>query len=131
MKLEEHQKRLKESLDVIEDCIQKGALERQRNIGFNVSAAAVDMLEMLLHTKNLISPGVIIKHDWFSSTNKINEKIQPDFPNKKEILNLMHDIETKRNILCYGKTQKLEIIQETLQKFNILKNIFKELNIHE
>ena len=56
MKNEEHVRNIKESLSIIEECIEKGLLERQRNIGFNTSAASVDMLELLLHKKSLIDP---------------------------------------------------------------------------
>ncbi len=131
MKPESHKERLLESLKVLEECIEKGVLERQRNIGFNTSAAAVDMLELLLHKHNLIDPGFIVKHDWFNSERKVKEKLNFEFHNKKEILTLMCSIENKRNILCYGKSQKLEIIQEVLKEFNILRNIFKEAGIDE
>ena len=39
MRNEEHLRNIKESLDIIEESIKKGLLERQRNIGFNTSAA--------------------------------------------------------------------------------------------
>lgn len=131
MKIDSHRERLIESLKVIEECIEKGVLERQRNIAFNTSAAAVDMLEMLLHKLNLIDPGFVVKHDWFNSERKVNEKLSFEFQNKKEIIRLMCSIKSKRNILCYGKTQKIEIIQELLHEFNILKNIFKDLGVIE
>jgi len=63
MKIESHYKSLKESLELIEESVQKGILERQRTIGFHCSAAAVDMLEIFLHKSRLIEPGAIIKHD--------------------------------------------------------------------
>ena len=49
MKIEYHKDRLKESLKVIGESIEKGLLERQRNIGFNTSAASADMLEIFFH----------------------------------------------------------------------------------
>ena len=131
MKLEEHKQKLRESLDVIDDSVEKGVLTRQRNIGFNLSAAAVDLLEMMLHKHNLIDPGFVVKHEWFNSDRKLSEKFDFDFPKKKEIFGLMHAIESKRNMLCYGKTQKLEVIQEALHDFQVLRNLFKELGINE
>ena len=52
-----------------------------------------------------------------------------DFSRKEEILALIMKIEEKRNILCYGKPQKIEAIQEVLSQFNKLKSIFKEAGL--
>jgi hypothetical protein len=89
------------------------------------------MLEILLHKKSLIDPGFVVKHDWFDSKKKIEEKFPFDFPNKKEIFELMFRIESKRNLLCYGKPQKEEVILELLQEFNKLKEKFKEAGLDE
>ena len=131
MKPETHLKNLKESIEVIEESIGKGLLERQRNIGFNTSAASADMLEILLHKKSLIDPGSTIKHEWLKSKNKIQDKLPFDFPNKKEILELVFKIEEKRDTLCYGKPQKTEIIQEVINNFNKLRKLFKEGGLDE
>lgn len=131
MKIEDHWKNLKESLEVLGDSIEKGLIERQRTIGFNASAAATDMLEILLHQKSLIDPGFVVKHDWFNSRRKLEEKFHFDFPSKKEILELMFKIEEKRNILCYGKPQKVELIEKTILDFNQLKDKFKEAGLNE
>ena len=93
-------------MDVIEECVEKGLMERQRTIGFSASAACADMLEILLHKHSLIDPGFTIKHEWLKSKNKIKEKFPFDFPSKNELLNLIFKIEEKRDILCYGKPQK-------------------------
>ncbi len=131
MKIEDHLKNLNESLEIIEESIEKGLVERQRNIGFNVSAACVDMLEIFLHKKSLIDPGFIIKHEWFKSKNKIDEKFPFGFSQKKEIFELINKIEEKRNILCYGKPQKIELIKEVVDNFNKLKHKFKEVGLNE
>ncbi len=131
MRIEDHLRNLQESLQVIEESIEKGLVERQRNIGFNTSAACADMLEILLHKNNLIDPGFVIKHDWLKSKNKTNEKFSFNFPQKESILSLIFTIEEKRNILCYGKPQKVEFIQEIVNNFNSLKQIFREVGINE
>lgn len=131
MKIESHLKNLKESIEVIEESIEKGLVERQRNIGFNASAACIDMLEMLLHKNNLIDPGFIIKHEWFRSANRLKEKFPFDFPKKSEIISLISKIEEKRDVLCYGKPQKIDAIQEVLDDFNTLKKKFKEAGLNE
>ena len=129
MKTETHLRNLKESLAVLEECIEKGLVDRQRTIGFSTSAACADMLEILLHEKNLIDPGFIINHEWLKSKNRIKEKFPFEFPMKKEILDLIFKIEEKRNILCYGKPQEVEVIQEILNNFNKLRKIFREVGI--
>ena len=125
MKIEDHIRNLRESLQVIEESIEKGLLDRQRNIGFNASAASADMIEIFLHKNNLIDPGFVVKHDWLASKNKIKEKFPFDFPNKQEILELASKIEEKRNTLCYGKPQRIELLQETINNLNKLKTILK------
>lgn len=130
MKIEDHYKNVKESLEVLEECIEKGLVARQRTIGFNASAASADLLEILLHKFNLIDPGFVVKHEWFKSKNKIEEKFPFDFPHKKEILELIFTIEEKRNLLCYGKPQPAETIQEVMNAFNHLKAILKEEGVN-
>ena len=84
------------------------------------------MLEIFLHKNNLINPGAIIKHDWFSSSRKANEKLSFDFKNKEKIINLLVDIEAKRNILCYGKPQPVETISSVIESYNKIKSILRE-----
>lgn len=131
MKIDTHLKNLRESLEVIEESIEKGLVKRQRNIGFNTSVACVDMLEILLHKHYLIDPGFVIKHEWFRSKNKIKEKFPFDFPYKMELMGLISKIEEKRDILCYGKPQKIEVIQEVIADFNKLKKKFMEAGLNE
>ena len=131
MKIESHFERLKESLDLIKESIEKGIIWRQRTIGFNTSVASADMLEILLHNKSLIDPGFMIKHEWLKSKNKIEEKLPFDFSRKKEIIDLMFKIEEKRNLLCYGKPQKEIVVQDVINNFNKLKNIFKKEGVNE
>lgn len=133
MKIEKHLKNLKESIDVLEECIKKRDLtERQRTIGFHISAVSVDLLEIYLHKKNLIGPGMQIKHDWFTSKKKIESRIPFTFPNKAEILELMTEIENKRNMFCYGVPQEKETIKEAIFLFQKLKKNFEQLGVrHE
>jgi len=129
MNIDKHKERLKESLQVIEESVNTGILNRQRTIGFSVSAASADLFEIYLHQNNLVDPGFIVKHEWFKSKNKLEEKFPFDFTYKKEIFAIMHGIETKRNALCYGIPQKEEIIQKILFDFSKLKDLFKKNGI--
>jgi hypothetical protein len=125
MKIEDHLRNIRESLEVIKESIEKGVLDRQRNIGFNVSVAATEMLEVFLHNKNLINPGTTLKHEWFASLNNAKERLKFDFEDKERIFNLLNEIEVKRNLLCYGKPQETELIESYLELFNKIKSLFE------
>ncbi|MBU0962378.1 MAG: hypothetical protein KKD48_00580 [Nanoarchaeota archaeon] len=131
MNIESHLKNLKESLEEIENSIKIGIERRQRTIGFHTSVAGCDMLEILLHKLNLIDSGFAVKHDWFNSKRKIAEKINIDFPKKNDILDIMYEIETNRNLLCYGKIRDKEIANKVIFLFNKLKKIFMEAGLDE
>ncbi|MBI2584115.1 MAG: hypothetical protein HYW25_05590 [Candidatus Aenigmarchaeota archaeon] len=131
MRIEAHRRNLKESTMTLRESVERGLMERQRNVGFHTSAGMCDMLEMLLHEKNLIDPGSSIKHEWFSSRKAVDERLPFDFPMKNEIIEMMMRIESKRNILCYGKQQTEEFIQEAIDDFNLLVSKFKEAGLHE
>ena len=127
MLIESHLEVLRESTRKIQEAVQQGLTLNQRTLGFHSSAAAIDMLEIIFHQKNLIDPGFVIKHEWFNSPKRIKEKFPFDFPQKEEILSLMCDIETARNKLCYGKKQTEEMLEEVVNLFNQLTKIFLEV----
>jgi hypothetical protein len=129
MNIPKHYERLNESIEVIDECISKDIIKRQRTIGFSCSVASSDMLEIFLHKKELIDSGFMLKHEWFKSKNKINEKLYFNFENKDEILNLMMKIEEKRNSLCYGAPKEENEVKDVIMNFNKLKNIFKQLGV--
>ena len=129
MNLEKHKQRLKESLEVIDESITKGIMERQRTLGFSVSAACADMFEMLLHKNKLIDPGFIVKHEWFKSKNKIKDKFPFEFTNKTKIIGLIKFIETRIDPLCYGTPKPESYIKEVIIKFNELKSLFIEQGV--
>ncbi len=126
MNIDAHRRALKESMEEIRQAVQKGIEKRQRTIGFHCSAAAVDMIEIYLHEENLIGPGTSLKHDFFASANKARAKL-PHFNKKEKIISLVSDLESKRNILVYGKQQKRDDIEKYLEIFNSIKEIMQEL----
>ncbi|MBI2676070.1 MAG: hypothetical protein HYX24_06435 [Candidatus Aenigmarchaeota archaeon] len=129
MNRETHKRNIMESVEVIRECIDKGVEKRQRTIGFHCSSAATDMLELFLHENNLIDPGANIKHDYFSSIRKAEEKLNFEFPNKQKIIKLLVEIENKRNLLCYGKPQEKEEIEKYIELFNTSKSVFEKAGI--
>ncbi len=128
MNIGSHRRALRESLEEIRESIRRGMTERQRTIGFHCSVAAADMLEIYLHQKGLIDPGATIKHDIFSSERKALEKL-PEFDDMKKIVKLMVSLENKRNMLCYGKPQTEESMEDFIQTFNKIKGIFESIGV--
>ncbi len=124
MKLETHYANLRESVEEIEEAIKKGITKKQRTIGFHASAAAADIYEIILHQKNLITSGFLVKHNWFAAKNKIKIKLPYDFPEKDEIIKLITIIEEERNKLCYGSPRSEEEIKKVIDAFNKLKAKF-------
>jgi hypothetical protein len=129
MNIEGHRRAVRESLEEIKEAVQKGVMERQRTIGFHCSVAAADMLEMFLHEQNLIDPGTTIKHEFFASVRKAEERLPAEFPEKDVIIGLMVELESKRNALCYGRPQPKENIEQYLLTFNKLRRVFDRLGV--
>ena len=135
--VEEHKKKINEHLEEIEDAIDQGIENKPITIGFHCSACSIQLLELYLHILNKIPIGKIIKHDWFKRPQE-DQKIQPlierklevQFPNKKEIYDLIYTMEDDRNILMYGKATEKQIktVLETFQKLKkiLLKEFSKE-----
>jgi len=129
MNIEGHRRAIRESLEEIKEAVQKGLIERQRTIGFHCSVAAADMLEIFLHGQNLIDPGTTIKHEFFASARKAEERIPVEFPEKETIIELMVELESRRNALCYGRPQPKENIEQYLLSFNKLRRVFDRLGV--
>ncbi len=129
MRIESHLKGLKESIEEIRSAIARGIENKQKTIGFHCSSASVDMVEIYLHSKNLVSPGFQLKHNDFGSESMASEKLNFEFRNKAEVTKLMVEIEKKRNILCYGRQQAREILEEYLEIFNRLKDKMEKMGV--
>ncbi len=123
MKLEGHIQKLKEHTAGLEWGV------RQNNgsaVGFHASAGSVELLSIMLHKLELISPGFQVNHTWFRSRSVMNAKFNFDFPKKAEIMDTMEEIEDLRNPLCYGRQEpgKIELITE---RFHGLRRIAEEI----
>lgn len=127
MNLDAHYANLRESIEEIEQAIKRGVVNRQRTIGFHTSAAAADMYEIILHKKDLITTGFMVKHDWFAAKNKVKAKLHFEFSEREEILPLISAIEMERNKLCYGRPASEETILKVLDLFQRLKKKFADM----
>ena len=129
MRSDEHIASVRESLQVIKEAIQIGIGQRQRTIGFHCSAAAVDILELYLHERDAISPGKVIKHDFFTSERKAKSKLPEQFDEKEQIIALLVRLEEKRNSLCYGKLKPKEDVENYLTLFRKIREFFDQRGV--
>jgi len=124
--IEEHKKIVKEFLDDINEKIKADLLvERQKIIGFSASEAAVNLLAVFLHKKNVVEPGLNLNHRYFSSLKMAENAFNIDFPNKSKILNLLVNQESYRNKLCYGKEKEADIVNSAVKNLFELKNLIE------
>ena len=130
--IEEHKRRIKEHLELINDAIDKGIKQRPVTIGFHCSSCSVELLQVYLHKINAISTGKVVKHNWFERPQK-NQKIAPmierklavHFADKEKIYDYLYTIEESRDNLIYGKTTKTQI-ELVLKNFLMVKEILYE-----
>lgn len=129
MKLEEHEKAYKEHKENVDRAIDEGIEENQRNLGYNISQGSVELFAIYLHNLHLIQgSGDQFDHRVFKSKNLTEKKIPSEFPARREILEIMKNIEIERNSLCYGSRKSKERIEKSIKDFQKLRMIInKEL----
>lgn len=123
MRVDEHKKALEEHERNIRRCVDNGIAENQRNLGYNVSQASVEMLSIYLLKLNVVQVSVNFDHRIFKHAKSIKEKFPFDFPEKTKILGLMRKIEEKRSMLCYGKRKPENEVTVMLEIYGGLKGI--------
>ena len=129
MQVKDHVANIQESLGEIEEAVEQGLEKKQRSLGFHISVCSTEMVEVMLHKLKILKEERILKHNDFSSIRRANDILKFEFPRKKEIINLLVEIEKKRNILCYGKRKPKKDLEEFLELFNKLKaDVGDELN---
>ena len=131
MKIEFHLDRIRESLEMIEEAVTKGAATHQRTIGFHTSAAAVDLLHLYLSQQKLLTSGSQLLHQWFRSQKQARAHLSFDFPEKDRIIQLLYYIEKARDTLCYGRPCPLEEVREVLAHFNQFRELLRSLGVQE
>ena len=129
MKLDSHKASIKESMEELAAAVNRGVESRQKTIGFHCSSVAVNMLEIYLHSKNLIDPGFQLKHNDFGSEKMAYDKLPFAFENRENIVKLSVEIEKKRNTLCYGKQQPKVNIEKFMEAFSELKDLLSDMGV--
>ena len=129
---EVHREHIREHTQILAEAIAVGIEQRPATIGLHTSACAIDLLELYLHALEKITPGTMIKHEWFKapkpeqkSAPLAERKLGVVFPHNDEILSLMYLIEEERNKLIYGKPRS-HVIEAVLTAFKKLRTIISE-----
>ena len=126
MRIEEHKKALEEHERSVRRCIDDGIVDNQRNLGYNISQASIEMLSIYLLKLRLVPISVNFDHRTFKNSKSLKSLFPFDFPQKSKILDLMRKIEEKRNLLCYGKRKSIRDVEEMIRLYNELKEILVE-----
>ncbi|MBI2675803.1 MAG: hypothetical protein HYX24_05060 [Candidatus Aenigmarchaeota archaeon] len=125
---DEHIKSIKSLFRDVEDKIKAGTLvEMQKLVGFACSEAACDLFALMLHRKNLISPGFNVNHRFFASEKIASEKFSFDFPHKAKLLPLLVNQERFRSILCYGRERERQIVEDCIKAAYKIREIVEEI----
>lgn len=115
---------MQELVSDIEEKIRMNiATQRQKIIGFSASEASVNLFSILLHKKNLITPGFNVNHNFFSSSQRSLAYFPQEFQNKEEIMELLVRQEEYRVLLCYGKDKSGDTVNKAIKNFYKLKEI--------
>ncbi len=122
--VKEHIKNAKELLKDIDEKIRSDLIaERQKLIGFAASEISCDLFAVLLHKKNLVTPGFNVNHRFFASEKSARERFAYDFPKKNELLPLLIAQENYRNILCYGKSKERKTVEDAIKNLQKIKSL--------
>ncbi len=104
------------------------AVKRQKLVGFACSEASCEILSILLHKKNLITPGFNINHRFFASEKIAKRRFDFDFSEKNKIIPLLVKQDEYRTLLCYGKPKETKVVTDCIKNlFEIKKIIEKEV----
>ena len=132
MKSEEHRKALQEHLTNLNKAIDENIEENQRNIGFNVSQASVELFALYLHALYFIEgSGDQWDHRTFKNKKMLEQKVPFSFPEREKILPLMETIELERLLICYGKRKPKDRIEKMILAFRELQEIINKNMPHE
>lgn len=131
MLIENHKRRLRESLEAITWAIDRGAAGHQRTIGFHASTASVDLLNLFLHQEGLLDTSSDLNHRRLGSRKLAEAALPFDFPRKDELIPLLCTVENARDPLCYGRPRSEEDVEAALVAFGKAREIFRELRADE
>ncbi len=135
MRKERHEEVLKEVLDEIGSALNDkgGLVSHQRRLAFSLSLGAVNLLELHFHILNIMKEGSMIDHSWFKRNRKnVLEKLGKQVTSPidsikdiNEIVDIIRNIEERRDDLAYGAPATEDVLQNKINLFFKLKRILK------
>ncbi len=126
--IQEHEETVKELVDDINEKLRAGLLlKRQKLVGFAASEASTNLFAILLHKKELISPGFNVNHKFFASLKRANDVFKENFEKKNELLKLLVEQESFRDKLCYGKAKSEGLVNEAVKNLFELKSLIEKI----
>ena len=135
MRKERHEEVLKEVLDEIGSALNDkgGLVSHQRRLAFSLSPGAVNLLELHFHILNIMKEGSMIDHSWFKRNRKnVLEKLGKQVTSPidsikdiNEIVDIIRNIEERRDDLAYGAPATEDVLQNKINLFFKLKRILK------
>ncbi|MEK6950220.1 MAG: hypothetical protein AABX13_00660 [Nanoarchaeota archaeon] len=130
--LDVHKRKIAEHLKEINDAIDEGIEQKPVTIGLHTSLCAVQLLELYLHKKKLISTGKMIKHNWFERPKPgqkipplIERKLPVFFEDQQAIYESLYAIEEVRDNLVYGLGLPPQV-KQALDNFLRLKELLQK-----
>lgn len=125
---EEHKKTIRELINDINEKIRSDLiLERQKLIGFATSEISCNLFALLLHKKNIISPGFNVNHRFFVSEKAALNKFNFEFPEKNKLIQLLVSQEKHRILLCYGKEKDRKIVEKAIEIMHSIKALVENI----
>ena len=135
MRKERHEEVLKEVLDEIGSALNDkgGLVSHQRRLAFSLSLGTVNLLELHFHILNIMKEGSMIDHSWFKRNRKnVLEKLGKQVTSPidsikdiNEIVDIIRNIEERRDDLAYGAPATEDVLQNKINLFFKLKRILK------
>lgn len=133
MKRDKHDEILKEVLDEIETASKdkRGLVAHQRRLAFSLSLGAANLLELYFHKLDIAKEGSSINHVLFKrKKERISEGLERQItslinsiPKIDDIIQILIEIEKKRDDLAYGAPSTEKILQEKINLFFKLKEM--------
>lgn len=125
--IEEHVKSVKVLMKDVDDKVRADTIvEAQKLVGFACSEASCDIFALMLHKKNLITPGFNVNHRFFASEKIAKKRFEYDFPQKSTLLGLLVKQEDFREKLCYGRERKRDAVEQCIKNAYKIKGIIEE-----
>ena len=127
-------------IDEVEDEIEsalkdpRGLVAHKKRLAICLSIGATNILEEYLKKNSVLKQGYKINHQWLKKKKEkvkeiLGEKITGSIDSLKnldKILEIVYNIESKRNDLAYGKKASETLLKDLINQYLLLKKEVKK-----